>query len=107
MGVSPPPPIGGRRPIKPPPAGRPMETNPGSVLAQALMSQGWNNSTSTDKLIALMAGIANIPWEKVKGCKLYWKVYDVDGDEFLVPEFMLTMHDGKEVEVPKPDSVSA
>jgi len=44
------------------------------TLAEALESNGWSDSKSTDKVIAIMSGLGNVPWDKVKLFTLRWSL---------------------------------
>lgn len=64
-------------------------------LAKAMEEQGWTASKTTDKTVALMSGLSNIPWEKVKLFTLRWTT---SGGQ-IVPELNIMMfRDGEEFE---------
>ncbi len=62
-------------------------------LAKALEKNDWVPSKTTEKTIAIMAGLDNIPWDKVKLFTLRWQL---TGGE-IVPLINLMMY-GEEVE---------
>ncbi len=56
-------------------------------LAKALADNDWVPSKTTDKTMAVMSGLCNIPWDKVKVFTLRW----VDDVGEIVPEINLMM----------------
>jgi hypothetical protein len=62
-------------------------------LAKALEENDWVASKTTEKTMAIMAGLDNIPWDKVKLFTLRWEF--VGGE--IVPNINLMMY-GEEVE---------
>ena len=58
-------------------------------LAKALEENDWSSSKSTDKVIAIMSGLRNVPWDKVKLFMLRWEI----AAGIPVPNISLAMHD--------------
>ncbi len=56
-------------------------------LAEALKDKGWQASKTTDKTMAVMSGLNNIPWERVRVFTLRW---GLSGGE-IVPSINLMM----------------
>ena len=64
-------------------------------LARALRENEWTASKTTDKTMAIMSGLSNIPWDKVKLFTLRW---GLTGGE-IVPDMNIMMfRDGEEGE---------
>jgi len=76
-----------------------MKIRSGEELAKALNERV--ASKTTDKTIAVMAGMSDIPWELVKMFSLRWDV--VDDDDVIVPIINIVMHNamnkGEDVKV--------
>jgi len=64
-------------------------------LAKALRENDWVPSKTTDKTMAVMSGLSNIEWDKVKLFTLRWQV--VGGE--IVPNVNLMMFGEGEKEV--------
>lgn len=62
----------------------------GEELAKALNDNNWTVSKSTDKTIAIMAGMAALPWDIVKLFNVKWAT--VGGE--IVPIIQIIMKDG-------------
>lgn len=63
--------------------------NPAALLAKALEENDWQASKTTDKTMAIMAGLGGIPWEQVKLFSLDWRV--VGGE--IVPHIQMAMYE--------------
>ncbi len=50
-----------------------MKIKSAEELAKALTEHGWVSSKTTEKTIAVMIGMNNIPWDKVKLFSLRWE----------------------------------
>ena len=74
-------------------------------LAAAL--KGRSSSISTDKVIAVMAGLINVPWDRIKMFKLDWKVETLNHDDIVLPVIHIMAHDGTSVDVPGLDRVES
>ena len=67
-------------------------------LAKALENNDWVPSKTTEKTIAIMSGLSNIPWDKVKLFTLRWESV---GE--IVPFINIMMHGQDEEGEPKID----
>jgi len=57
-------------------------------LSRALAENDWVPSKTTDKTMAIMSGMSDVPWEKVRLFALRWEV--VGGE--IVPIVNIMMH---------------
>jgi hypothetical protein len=89
---NPPPPAGMKKPPPPPPPspkGNGMDVTSGVELAKALHENDWTASKSTDKTIAIMSALSELPWNKVKMLSLKWTSVSNE----IVPLLQIAMHE--------------
>ena len=78
-----------------------MKIKSAEELAKALKDNDWVASKTTDKTIAIMAGLGSIPWDKVKIFSLRW---DTELSE-IVPIINIMMHSHNYKDGEEPDMV--
>ena len=65
-----------------------MKIRSAEELGKALRENDWVPSKTTDKTMAVMAGMGSIPWEKVKLFTLRWNTESGE----IVPVINIMMH---------------